>query len=250
MLARSGGTLVCRCLGSMNGVVVLSEIHPLAVHLMNPVAQARVWFGLLSVEDCARGTISFADAIELIARRCDVRGKHLVIREWSHWDYIGVPFVPGPRYRSLLVDMLRERFGVRSTALVRHPVDMWLNLRELSLVHSALTLDVYLEGYRRFAELCTRTGFMRYEDFVRAPQDQLASLCRSLELDFDPGFAERWLDYEHYTGHKGGARGSRVREIRPLPSREMELRLLDDFERNSNYGEILGLLGYVPIPRS
>jgi hypothetical protein len=87
---------------------------------------------------------------------------------------------------------------------------MWLSLRELSLVHSAHTLDAYLEGYRRFAELCTRTGFMRYENFVRTPQDQLASLCRSLELDFDPGFAVRWPDYEHYTGHRGGARGNRV----------------------------------------
>jgi hypothetical protein len=95
-------------------------------------------------------------------------------------------------------------------------------------------------------------GFMRNEDFVRAPQDQLASLCRSLELDFDQGFAERCPDYEHYTGYsyKGGARGSRVREIRPLPQREMESWLLDGFERNSNYGEILGLLGYAPIPRS
>ena len=66
-LARTGGTLICRCLGSMKGVAVLSEIHPMAAHLMNPVAQAREWFGLLSEQDFARGVIGFEDAIELIA---------------------------------------------------------------------------------------------------------------------------------------------------------------------------------------
>jgi hypothetical protein len=56
-LARSGGTLVCRCLGSMSGAVVLSKIHPMARHLMNPIAQAMESFGLHSAVDCARGMI-------------------------------------------------------------------------------------------------------------------------------------------------------------------------------------------------
>jgi hypothetical protein len=29
-MARSGSTLVCKCLGCMEGVVLLSELHPLA----------------------------------------------------------------------------------------------------------------------------------------------------------------------------------------------------------------------------
>jgi hypothetical protein len=244
-LARSGGTLICRCLGSMRGVAVLSEIHPMAIQLMNPVAQAKHWFGLLSEDDCARVTIGFEDAIELIARRSAERGMQLVIREWSHWDYIGLPFVDQPRYRSLLVDILQDRFRLFAAAIVRHPIDQWLSLRELALIQGKVSLGSFLQGYRRYADLCVQTGFLRYEDFTCAPQEQLALLCRTLELNYDAGFSHRWPENDRFTGHRGGARGEQVKEIRQLPRRKMEPGLLEAFEADQNYREILNLLGYV-----
>lgn len=243
-LARSGGTLIYRCLGSVTGVAALSEIHPMAAHLMSPVAQAREWYGLLSEQDCARGTISFEDAIELIARRSDERGMQLVIREWTHWDYIGLPFVDQPRYQSLLVDVLRDRFRLLRAAIVRHPIDQWLSLRKLALIHGKVSLGSYLEGYRRYADLCVQVGFLRYEDFTREPQEQLEVLCRSLELNYDAGFIQRWWKNDKYTGHRGGARSERVKEIRQLPRRKVEPGLLEAFEVDRNYREILNLLGY------
>ncbi len=36
-LARSGGTLISRCLGCMSGVLLLSEIHPLGTRHFNPL---------------------------------------------------------------------------------------------------------------------------------------------------------------------------------------------------------------------
>lgn len=243
-LARSGGTLISRCLGSMTGVAVLSEIHPMAAHMMNPVAQAKHWFGLLSDEDCARGTTGFDDAIELIAQRSTERGMQLVIREWTHWDYIGQPFVEKPRNRSLLADILQSRFRLLQAAIVRHPIDQWLSLRELALIHGKVGLGSYLEGYRRYADLCVQTGFVRYEDFTAAPQEQIASLCKLLELNYDADFIHRWPENDRYTGHKGGARGERVREIRQLPRRKVELGLFEAFEADRNYREILNLLGY------
>jgi hypothetical protein len=99
-MARSGGTVISRCLGCMSGVILLSEIHPLGIRQFNPLAQAQRWFGLLSSHDlaalAARGQIGFADAIELIHRRAEECNQRLVVRDWSHLDFTGVPFVARP----------------------------------------------------------------------------------------------------------------------------------------------------------
>ena len=39
-MARSGGTIICRCLASMERIVLLSEIHPLGARMFNPLDQA------------------------------------------------------------------------------------------------------------------------------------------------------------------------------------------------------------------
>jgi len=50
-MARSGGTLFSKCVGCMDGVMLLSEIHPLGTALFNPVTQASRWYDLFSEED-------------------------------------------------------------------------------------------------------------------------------------------------------------------------------------------------------
>ena len=69
-MARSGGTLISRCLGCMSGVLLLSEIHPLGTAQFNPLVQAQRWYGLLSSQDLAdlraRRRVGFVEAIELI----------------------------------------------------------------------------------------------------------------------------------------------------------------------------------------
>jgi len=78
-MARSGGTIISRCLGCMNNIALLSEIHPYGYEnqLINPLAQAHEWFNLLTPEDIEKIKAShpfpFIDAIELIKQRCDER---------------------------------------------------------------------------------------------------------------------------------------------------------------------------------
>jgi hypothetical protein len=155
-MARSGGTLISRCLGCMSGVLLLSEIHPLGTAQFNPLVQAQRWYGLLSSQDLldlrARGRIAFADAIELIHRRASDSGQRLVLRDWSHLDFTGVPFIAKPAYRLLTADALKGRFDLRQICTVRHPLDQWLSLRQLAVVQGKLTLEGYLAGYRQFAE--------------------------------------------------------------------------------------------------
>ena len=125
-LARAGGTLVSRCLGAMDNIVLLSEIHPHGTHMFNPLAQAHDWYGLVKPEETRR-QYDFIESIQLIEQRCRTAGKTLVIRDWAHLDFIGRPFVNNPPYKLLLTEALAPVFDIVQFALVRHPIDQWVS---------------------------------------------------------------------------------------------------------------------------
>ena len=245
-MARSGGTVISRCLGCMSGVVLLSEIHPLGIRQFNPLAQAQRWFGLLSSHDlaglAARGQIGFADAIELIHRRAAECNQRLVVRDWSHLDFTGVPFVAKPAYRLLLAEACSKQFDLRQVCTVRHPLDQWLSLRRLAVLQGKLTLAEFLAGYRRFAEIAHEIGFFRYEDFAGEPAPIMRSICKRLDLRFDAGFRDRWREYALVTGDMSGSRAGG--DIAQLPRRPAEPALLDELAANDDYRKSLELLGY------
>jgi hypothetical protein len=245
-MARSGGTLISKCLGCMAGVVLLSEIHPLGTAQFNPLIQAQRWYGLLSTQDLielkARGRVAFVDAIELIRRRAEDCSQRLVIRDWSHLDFTGVPFIARPALRLLTAEALASRYDLQQVCTVRHPLDQWLSLSRLAVVQGRLGLDAFLAGYRRFAEVAQTIGFERYEDFTLDPCAVLKSLCGSLQLKFDRGFAERWRDYTFVTGDVAGSRGGG--DIQPVPRRPVAPDLLAALAANHDYRASLELLGY------
>jgi hypothetical protein len=246
-MARSGGTVISKCLGCMSGIVLLSEIHPLGTQHFNPVIQAQRWFGLLSGQDLSDlrargGRIRFVDAIGLIHQRSTEHGQQLVIRDWSHLDFTGVPFVAKPSFRLLTAEALASRFELRQVCTVRHPLDQWLSVSRLVVVQGRLPLDTFLAGYRRFAEHAARVGFMRYEDFIAKPAPFMKSLCARMHLRFDRHFAGRWYDYTTITGEVSGGRGGA--EIQPVPRRPVEPKLLDALAANDDYRVSLDLLGY------
>ncbi len=245
-MARSGGTLISKCLGCMAGVVLLSEIHPLGTNQFNPLIQAQRWFGLLSSQDLhdlkARGRVGFADAIELIRRRAEDCSQRLVIRDWSHLDFTGVPFVAKPAHRLLTAEALKARFELVQVCTVRHPLDQWLSLSKLAVVQGRLTLAGYLAGYRRFAEVASSIGFQRFEDFTADPERAMRALSATLQLRYDRGFMERWRDYTFVTGDVAGGRGGG--QIQPVPRRPAAPDLLAALAADADYQASLELLGY------
>ncbi|HFD80751.1 MAG TPA: hypothetical protein ENK05_10235 [Gammaproteobacteria bacterium] len=248
-LARAGGTLVSKCLGAMEGVVLLSEIHPFDRRFYNPLQQARDWYQLLEPAELEGRRFEFNEAIGLIQRRCRERGRTLVVRDWAHIDFIGVPFVARPPMRSQLTVLLERDFRVLQHALTRHPVDQWFSTSRLDIMRGRLELDAFLAGYRQYAEHCLATGFTRYEDFTRAPQKAMRRLCKALRVDYDDDFLGRWPDNPRVTGDtSGSSRGSRLRRIEPLPQRALDPALLQRFRDNRDYREAIELLGYRDPP--
>jgi len=243
-MARSGGTVICRCLASMQNIVLLSEIHPLGVQMFNPLQQAAKWYGLLTSRDLARvknGNLTFLQSIQLITSRCAEQGLILVLRDWSHLDYTGVPFVR-PGFRPRLVEALQPAFTVLRLATVRHPLDQWLSLSQNPVFRDTLGPARFLTGYRRFAKIAAVTGFLRYEDFTADPEAGLRDLCIRLRLPFDPGYRDRWMGYTRITGDVLPGRAGE--EITPLPPRYMDESEELRFCSLPGYSASIALLGY------
>lgn len=106
-----------------------------------------------------------------------------------------------------------------------------------------LDLDQFLYGYKKFAEQCRETGFMRYEDFINDPQNKMRELCSKLSLVYDPGFIDKWWRYDKMTGDTQSIRGDK-KEIKRVPRYPISDKLLMQFVNNKHYHDILKILGY------
>jgi hypothetical protein len=247
-LGRSGGTLIARCLGCMQDVVLLSEIHPKGSERFNPLAQAQGWFRLFDERELHAiqnaGRLNFLQQLDLIEQRCHELGKHLVVRDWAHVDFHAVPFAAQASCEFTTANVLEFSglFRLARMAVTRHPIDQWCSLSRLTFMRERLALSDFLHGYRRYAEQCSRLGFLRYEDFVVRPEEAMKSLCRSLELPYDGRFIHVWPDYDCITGDIGV--GPVQREIRPARRQELAPAQLDRFAENADYRLALEMLGY------
>jgi hypothetical protein len=249
-LARSGGTLIGKCLGCMSTVVLLSEIHPVGAQLFpqlnNPLLQAFQWHNISTPKDLEGGTLTFTKAIGIIEKKCSDKEKKLVLRDWSHFDFIGLPFVDTPSYKLLLADILAADFEVVHFALVRHPIDQWLSMIKTFPILESIPLDAYLNGYLEYSRQIQACGFVRYEDIAKDPEKHMEIICDKLQLEFDRNFLAHWSGYNKITGDTDRAisRGAGLNTIVLLPRRRIEDALLTRFRRNKKYMEAVELLNY------
>jgi hypothetical protein len=250
---------MCKCLGCMEGVVLLSELHP-RTGKIHPLKQAREWFGLLTQNDIAellkQSSVSYAQVITLIEQRCIQRGDTLVLRDWAHLDYTGFPFIASPNYRPLLYTELAESFNIIRISTTRDPVTQWQSLIQLDVMKKPLQSgafgpDQFLVGYRKYAELCVETGFIRYEDFLLNPDMEMRKLCNHLQIKFDPDFIKKWPDYKTITGdvpNPNNPKKSKMpydaNRILPPSKRPVEPGLKKKFLANADYHHACELLGY------
>lgn len=246
-LARSGGTLISRCLGCMDGVALLSEVHPLGVKMIDPAEQARRWHSLLKPAEMSSwrgGRGRYDELMALLARRADDKGRRLLLRDWSHLDFLGTPFVE-PSFDSRSSRLLGSRFELRRFATVRHPADQWTSQQRLDMLRGRVEPAVYLRGCRAFAELAAEVGLVRYEDFTRDPDAELARLCAGLGVDYDPTWRDRYRTYANTTGDEETLARS-IGEIRPALRRDLDPAIRAVFDASDDYAETCRLLGYQP----
>ena len=217
-MPRSGGTLVSKCLGAMSSNILLSEIHPDAQHALsfNALNQAQQWHGILPDLDWQK--TQFVDAIIQIQQIVKKDNKHLILRDWSHVDYLGPPVTNKPKGKPALVDVLSPYFDIRSIQLVRHPLDTWLSLRRLNLIKkNGIDFEQFLTAYRCYLDNTKGDCRLVYEAFLKSPSEQLKAVSHKVGLNYDHAYQDKWFEFNKITGdtsNSGSLRGKPVIEFR------------------------------------
>ena len=246
---RSGGTVFSRCIGAMQGVVLLSEInpHPGAQRLkgFSIITQAVKWHRL-AVDKALREDMPFAEKVALILDACEAAGKTLVLRDWAHVDYFGPPVTREAALELSLNRALEADFELRCLALVRHPIDNWLSMRKLGAIRKLqIDVDEYLRRYRLYVESFRPAPVCRYERFARRPEQALQRVASHLGFEFDPGFRDRWQRYRRVTGDThGNTRAGSSSELVALGRPVISEKLERSFLYNRDYYWLLENLGY------
>jgi len=238
--ARSGGTVLNQCLGSLPQVVILSEVNPLGggsgkgpVFYRTVKSQASQWYGIEVKSD------DFAEGILELHEICQARGLHLVMRDWSFVNFAPQPengFAPPNRL--LTLEALQGKCELRAFAFVRDAIDVWLS-------RSGAVND-FFTNYLRYVKVLLehKVPIFKYEAFCRAPDSVLREICRYAGLEFN----ESYLSYEAFERVNGDvqllSRGIQQHSIRPLRRKRADRKNIQELNHCSRMIEANRLLGY------
>jgi hypothetical protein len=239
--ARSGGTLLNQCLGSLPDTVVLSEVNPLSggvgalIKAETPYEQALRWYGIaLKFKD-------FSGSILELMEICKQKGLSLIVRDWSL-----VNFMPMSRnnyqapYEFLTLESLKSKCNMTVFAFVRNATDVFLSRSE--------EINSFSKNYLRYAKAVVnlKVPIFKYEDFCRSPETILKSICALGGIDFSESFRNfsSFLNVNGDTQTKGKSRGGRHNKIIILPRKKVSAQKAYAINNCEEIIEANELLGY------
>lgn len=248
-LHRSGGTLIGRCLGSLPGVTLLSEVNPkapVAFKILQPAYQAYFWQKLFDNQTSETvGRLPFEEQIEVIYEKSTARGDRLLLRDWPYVDFIAHPWDCDPKGSLSLAECLENRFELFRIAVVRHPLDQWLSWLNYEGAADARTFGFapFLSAVRRFTEATRSLPLFRYEQFIDSAEETLKAMCVELRLPYDPVFLSRWRHYRQITGDELEPFYA-APTIKRKNKRKIPAKWLVEAESNDDYQFVLETWGY------
>jgi len=220
--ARSGGTLINRCLGCISGNLVLSEVNPMG-SIATVESQARDWLGLVDADNFDHFAMRpYGEKISLLAGVATASGKHLIIRDWPtlnflggiHWDY----FFPSG---ILEQDFYLERYGLRrhSAVVSRRSATVYESLRRSFAHLRDLSVDDFGSAYLTYAHAVASFPVIHFEEFCEAPVREFGRLCDALHCSFSDDFVTAFSSFVNCTGDNrlvAISRGGNSERILPL----------------------------------
>lgn len=198
-LARSGGTIISRCLGCMKGVALLSEIHPRSQHEYSSRRQLSEWYGI----DVPDG--SLADVLAAGAAKLAETGRTLIVRGRDYLDHVPCEFNDWrPSHTDELGDAL-SHLPTRHIAILRDHSAVWASMSKhwstsMLIASSSLSFKAFMAGHARYSLMMSHVPTYRYEAFCEYPDAMLTSMCVDLAVPFDEGWRSAWQSYTKITG--------------------------------------------------
>jgi hypothetical protein len=248
--ARSGGTLINRCLASIPGNLVLSEMNPHAA-LMAIERQADEWLGLIHPDEVsAFAQLPYGGQVVDLARRAGAQGCHLIIRDWPALNFLdssnlNVMFNPSFILEQC-VYLETHQIDHRALVMARRAADIYDSIKRNLTCFETLTVDAFGQQYLAYARAVTQYPIVHYESFCANPTVVLQEICRELRINYNSSFMTNFHRFDRCTGDNlilSPSRGSRSNQIVPLKS-NTDSRYYQEALGQETCREADSLLGY------
>jgi hypothetical protein len=253
--ACSGGTIIARSIATLQNVVILSEVHPLAyLRLSNPETTYTPTDIIQQLclphngADPALCVAAWRGAIASLEKKVAANNKVLVLRNHSHVDFFtGAQ----PETEHFIARILKDTHAITELLTVRHPLDSWMSMK-------LQNWDRHFR-YSTFEEFCNRAialvqasqglPIVRYEEFTINPTKGLEIICKLLAIEFERQHS-RVLDTVSLSGDSGRSSNQiKVRSRRVIPEEiKSELEKMHKHQQASSYHQLCVMLGYDPDP--
>lgn len=240
--ARSGGTLLNRCINSIPNTLVLSEINieALCPNSCSTIKeQARKWY------DLKLRTDGFMENINEIYRYCISENLSLVVRDWTFGSFVPSRYNNCQPSKSLAtLDAISKSFPVVSFAFVRNAIDIWLSLKASPRTFYDKNLECLYEFTKSLIN--KNIKIFKYEDFCQNPIQEMKKICDYTGINYSDLFLD-YADYKNVTGDTDlpdHSRGIKQGKIGSLSRRDTYNLYIDEINSNTKANKINQLLNY------
>ena len=240
--ARSGGTLLNRCISSLPNTLVLSEINieALCPNSCSTIKdQAKRWYGLELKSE------GFIENINEIYVYCISKNLTLVIRDWTFGSFVPSRYNKFKPSKSLAtLDAISKSFSIISFAFVRNSIDIWLSLNASSRTFYDKNLEFLYEFTKSLMNKKIR--IFKYEDFCNNPVQEMKTICGYIGINYSDLFLN-YADFKNVTGDidlPDHSRGIKRGKIGLLPRRESFDLFFNEINSKTKANEINQILKY------
>lgn len=223
--ARSGGTLINRCLSSIQDNLVLSEVNPHG-SLVSLEYQASQWLNLISDQEKPTfADLNYCQKIDWLRQRAPQQA-HLIIRDWPVINFLDVQTPLSALLRPSFI--LEQEFylnhgqlGHRAIVISRQAADIYESLKRTFPHFSGLGIGDFGKCYLKYAQSVAGYKTFQYEKFCQKPEYVLKQICSELSVNYDENFLNKFYEFDRCTGDNAlqyVSRGKELRSIKPLKS--------------------------------
>lgn len=244
--ARSGGTILSKCLASLENTVLISEVNPKANALYSIQEQSLKWYNIKLKQN------NYIKAVLELYEICNKKNKKLIIRDWTFID-----FTPchqnnfSPSYKLSHLEMLKKETEVIPFCFIRDAIDIWI---------SRWMPPHFFPHYKKYVEAALNANLplYKFEDFCEEPESLLKAICNQTSLDYSENY-KNYIHYNNITGDNTApliSRGQEQKLIYPLKRKNIPTAEIKKVNGNTDMIEANKIAGYSlnyfdkPIDRS
>jgi len=240
--ARSGGTVLNQCLGSLPDVVIMSEVNPLGggwgekqeYSLTSVQEQAKHWYQI------ELGSKGFVDSVLELEQICTENNKHLILRDWPFSNFMPHSVNDfNPPDKLLTLEALRGKCHLVPFVFVRDAIDVWIS-------RGMPPVDEFFKRYRRYIEAIHDLPAFKYEIFCRQPEEIINGICDITGIKY----SKAWSNFQEFETVHGDiqssqvSRGVRQGKIQPLPRKRVPRERIQEVNNCKDMITANNLLGY------